>query len=214
MGKITMSYFLKFLEKEYGDRSGAVHRRLGSPFKVLISCILSQRTTEENTEKASKKLFRIADTPRKILKLTDNRLQSLIKSAGFYRQKTKKIKQVCNILLKDYRGKVPKTREELMKLPGVGYKTSAVTMSYCFNSPIIPVDTHVFEVSKRLGFAPINSDVEEVRRSLEKLVPKNKRYKTHLEIIHFGREVCRKAHPKCKTCPILKKCPRIGLPSL
>ena len=209
-----MSYFLKFLEKRYGDKTGAVHRRSDSPFKVLISCIISQRTKDETTDVVSNKLFRVADTPRKILKLSNKKLEELLNPAGFYRQKTKKIKQVSKILLKKYKGKVPNTREELMELPGVGYKTSAVTMSYCFGSDIVPVDAHVFVIAKRLGFATEDADVEEVRKSLEKLIPKNKRYKTHLKMIHFGKEICTTRNPKCKKCPLLKKCPRIGLPSL
>jgi endonuclease-3 len=177
----------------------------------LISCVLSQRTTDINTEKASRQLFAVAKTPQKISKLPIKRLEKLIKPSGFYRQKAKNIKKISKILLEKYNGKIPSSREDLMDLPGVGYKTSAVVLSYCFNEPIIPVDIHVEVVSKRLGFASLNADVENVRKSLEKLIPENKRYKVHLEIIHFGKEICKTRNPRCSECPLNLDCPKIGL---
>lgn len=204
--KRIIKKFAKVLDERYRDSTGAVHRRSDSDFEVLISCILSQRTTDANTEKASSQLFAVARTPKEVLKLSDKELEKLIRPSGFYREKTKTIKKVCGMLLEKYSGKVPYTREELMSLPGVGYKTSAVVMSYCFGAPIIPVDVHVEVISKRLGFAPKNADVEAVRESLEKLVPPKKRYKFHLKMIHFGKDTCRTANPRCQICPMNDVC--------
>jgi endonuclease-3 len=194
-----------FLKEYYEKRIGSIHHE--DPFQVLIRCVLSQRTREENTEVASKKLFKVAKTPNKILKLSNRNLEKLIKSSGFYRQKTKRIKQICKILLRDYKGKVPKTREELLKLPGVGWKTSAIVLSYGYGIPIIAVDTHVFRISKRLGLANEDDDVEEVRERLQNTFPKNKWYLVNLGFVNFGREICLPRFPKCNVCPLLKFCP-------
>ena len=195
---------LKVLKKFYYSRKPAVH--FSSPFKVLISCILSQRTKEENTEKASAELFSIADTPEKIAELSLKKIESLIKPAGFYRQKAKRIKQVSKIILEKYNGKVPKKREELMKLPGVGLKTSAVVLSYGHGIPIIAVDTHVNRISKRLGLVRKCADVEEVRKTLERIFPKKEWKFVNLGFVNFGREICRPVKPKCDTCELKDIC--------
>ena len=202
-----METVLKFLKKNYGDRTGAVHRRRDSPYQVLVSCVLSQRTKDENTEKTSAMLFKLATTPEQMVGLPVAKLEKAIHSSGFYRQKAKNIKALSKILIDEYDGKVPSNREQLMELPGVGWKTSAVVLSYSFNSDIIPVDTHVNRVSKRLGFAAEKDDVEAVREKLERLVSEKLRYHTHLEMIHFGKEICRPINPLCTQCELLKICP-------
>lgn len=195
-----------FLKQRYRNHSGAVHRRSASPFEVLISCVLSQRTRDENTELASKKLFAVANTPEALAKLEENKIAELIKPAGFYNQKAKKLKQISQILLDKYNGEVPSERECLLELPGVGVKTTNVTLSYCFDKSVIPVDVHVNVIAKRLGFAEEKDDVETVRHKLEKLIPGDERYHVHLELIHFGKEICTTAHPKCYLCPFIKEC--------
>lgn len=202
-----MLSFLKFLRKNYGDRTGAVHKRKSDAYQVLVSTVLSQRTKDENTDRASEALFRLAGTPESMVKLPTKSIERAIRPSGFYRQKAKNIKLLSKILIEKYGGKVPSSRDQLLELPGVGWKTSAVVLSYSFGSDIVPVDTHVNRVSKRLGFADEKDDVEEVREKLEALIPTSMRYKTHLEIIHFGREVCRPINPLCPTCGMLKLCP-------
>lgn len=203
------SRIIKVLEKYYKKRLGSVHKT--SLFQVLISCILSQRTREESTAKASKQLFSVVKNPKEILKLPDKKLEKLIKPSGFYKQKSKNIKKLCRILLKKYNGKVPKTREELMKLPGVGWKTSAIVLSYGLGIPIIAVDTHVNRISKRLGLVNMNANVEEVRKELQKIFPKNKWFLINLGFVNFGREICLPRKPKHKICPFNKFCPKLGL---
>ncbi len=195
---------IEVLERYYRKRKRASH--FSSPFHVLISCVLSQRTREENTEKASLQLFSVADTPEKIASLPLEKIEELIKPAGFYREKAKRIKQISKIILEKYNGKVPETREELMKLPGVGLKTSAVVLSYGFGKDIIAVDTHVNRVSKRLGLVRKDADVEEVRQTLEKLFPRKKWKYVNLGFVNFGREVCKPLKPACTNCELKDVC--------
>jgi len=133
----------------------------GKPFRVLIGTLLSHKTKDEVTWPTNEKLFRIADTPEKILKLSEKRIARLIYPVGFYRQKAKRIKQVCKILLEKYDGRVPRTREELMQLPGVGGKTADIVLSYAYGKAVIAVDTHVATVSRRLGWTN-NKDPEKI----------------------------------------------------
>jgi endonuclease-3 len=203
MNKVKI--ILRFLEKRYGRKIKEFPKH--NPFQLLIATILSQRTKDKNTKKATKKLFSVAKTPEEILNLSDKKLEELIKPAGFYRQKSKAIKKVCEIILKEYDGKIPKRREELMKLPGVGYKTSAIVLMYGFNKPIIAIDTHCNRISKRLGLVSKDANVETVRKELESIFPKRKWYLINLGFVNFGKEICRPVNPKCKDCPFRSFCP-------
>ncbi|MDI6806299.1 MAG: endonuclease III [Candidatus Aenigmarchaeota archaeon] len=176
------------------------------PFKVLIATILSQRTKDEITRSACRRLFKVADTPEKILKLSEKQIIRLIYPAGFYRQKAKKVKKLCKILLRKFRGRVPSSREELLKLPGVGYKTADVVLSVGFGSPIIAIDVHCNVIAKRLGIADKNDDVETVREKLNKKIPEKFRLITNLLFVEFGKDICRTAKPRCKICPIRNFC--------
>ena len=157
---LKIKRIIEFLEKRYGKEIKEYYTQKSDPFNVLISCVLSQRTREENTAKAVKDLFSIASSPEEILKIPDERLQELIKPAGFYRQKSKHIKQICKILLDEHNGNVPKKREELLKLPGIGYKTADVTLCYGHGIPTVAVDTHVNRISKRLGLVDEKANIE------------------------------------------------------
>ncbi|MEM5834298.1 MAG: endonuclease III [Candidatus Aenigmatarchaeota archaeon] len=174
------------------------------PFKLLIGTILSQRTRDEKTSQAWRKLFSKADTPEKILKLDEKEIANLIKEVGFYRQKAKRIKEVSKIIIEKYEGKVPSSRNELMKLPGVGPKTADVVLSYSFGMPVIAVDTHVATISKRLGWTK-NDKPEKIREDLHKIVPQKYRLIINSLFVEFGKEICR-AKPRCYLCPIVKFC--------
>lgn len=202
--KTKAKILVKFLKKRYSKRLVSAARK--TPFQVLIACILSQRTREENTNKAAAQLFKKAKTPKQILKLKNSELQKLIKPAGFYRQKTKTIKKLCKVLLEKYKGKVPDKREELIKLPGVGDKTAAVVLVHGFGQPTIPVDVHVEVVSKRLGLVPQSAKPKQVREILEKLIPQADQHIVNLGLVHFGREICRTRNPRCAICPLKKIC--------
>jgi len=201
---------LNFFEKRYGKCNDNSSMRNQGIFELLIETILSQRTRDESSEKAANQLFEFARTPKQILKLPMKKLQKLIRISGPYKQKAKRIKQVSKVILEEYYGKVPKTREELIELPGVGFKTADIVLMYGFNKPAIAVDTHVFKVSKRIGLAYLKDNVEEVREKLEGLFPNNKWYLINLGFVSFGKEICKPVNPLCikdsKNCPFSSFC--------
>lgn len=201
---------LSFLESRYGKHIDSSRMNNQEVFELLMETVLSQRTRDENSEKAAKQLFAVARTPRQIMKLPIKRLQNLIKISGPYRQKAKRIKHISKTILEKYKGKVPNTREELMKLYGVGYKTADIVLMYGFNIPSIAIDTHAFQVSKRIGLTDIKDDFEEVKEKLEKLFPKNKWYLINLGFVIFGKEICKPINPLCikdaSNCPFSGFC--------
>lgn len=201
---------LNFLERRYGRYIDNSSMRNQGIFELLVETILSQRTRDENSEKAANQLFEIARTPKQILKLPMKKLQKLIRTSGPYRQKAKRIKQVSKAILEKYNGKVPKTREELIELSGVGFKTADIVLMYGFNRPSIAVDTHVYKVSKRIGLAGLKDNVEEVKEKLERLFPRSKWYLINLGFVSFGKEICKPVNPLCikdpKICPFSSFC--------
>lgn len=204
--KEKMQKILKFLSKEYGREINEMLKMKSKVFKLLITTILSQRTRDENTRKAAKNLFSVISKPEEILNLSDKRLQELIKPSGMFRQKSKNIKRLCKILTEELKGEIPKTREELLKLPGVGNKTADILLSYGFGLPIIPIDIHVEVCSKRLGLVDKNAKYEEMRKTLEELTPQDKRYVVNLGFVKFGQEICLTRNPRCYLCPFTDIC--------
>lgn len=174
-------------------------------FQLLIATILSQRTRDENTEKAAAQLFKIARTPKAILNLNQETLEKLIKPSGFYRQKAKNIKKVSKIILEKYKGNVPSSRTKLLELPGVGWKTADVVLCYGFGKATIPVDVHVAVCSKRLGLTK-HTEPEKIRIDLEKIVPENCKRIINLGFVNFGREICLTRNPRCGICELKKIC--------
>jgi len=207
MKRRAVNKLIMFLKERYGKN--VQNRPLNNKevFKILITTVLSQRTRDENSEKAAQQLFSVARTPNQIMKLPINTLQRLIRISGPYKQKAKRIKQISKTILENYKGKVPNTREELMKLYGVGYKTSAIVLMYGFNIPAIAVDVHVEVCSKRLGLASKDAKPQEIEKELEKIFPKNKWYLINLGFVSFGKEIC-KPTPICIKDP--KNCPFSG----
>lgn len=195
---------VKFLKQRYGAEIS--RRWYSDPFRVLIGCILSQRTKEENTEAACKALFTVASTPKQILELSTPRLQQLIKPAGLAKQKALNIKRICRILLKKYKGAIPADRELLLELPGVGPKTADVTLCYAFEQPCIPVDVHVNRISKRLGLVEEEIKLEQVGSALQKIFPKRDWHLINRGFVLFGREICLPRNPKCSICPLRVFC--------
>lgn len=195
-----------FLRKRYRDLETAAEQRDSDPYKTLVSCIISQRTKEERTREASKKLFIKAQTPQEVSKLDEDRLAELIRPAGMYNQKASRIKKLTEMLLEKHGGKVPESREELMKLPGVGYKTADVTRCFGFGAETIAVDTHVNRIPKRIGWVPEKATFEQVKEKLEELVPRKERRFFHTSLIHFGREICQPIKPRCEKCSFTEFC--------
>ena len=199
--KQKIEKLIDFLERRYGYPKMARNH-----FKLLITTVLSQRTRDENTWLASRQLFSVAKTPEDISKLPLRKIEKLIRPSGTYRQKAKRIKEISKILLEKYNSRVPDTREELMKLPGVGYKTADIVLSYGFGVPTIAVDTHVNRIPKRIGIVDENATVEEVRKKLESLVKGKKRFLINMGLVRFGQEICRPVKPRCDDCPLNKIC--------
>ncbi len=195
---------VKFLKQRYGAE--ITQRWYRDPFKLLIGCVLSQRTREENTDAACKALFAVAFTPKQILELSTPKLRQLIKPAGLAKQKALNIKRICRILLKKYKGAVPADRELLLALPGVGPKTADVTLCYAFGQPCIPVDTHVNQISKRLGLVEEAVKLEQVGGALQKIFPKEDWHLINRGFVLFGREICLPRNPKCGACPLKVFC--------
>jgi len=192
---------MSILGQEYKQKAVVSSK---DPFKVLISTVLSQRTKDANTTKASKQLFEKASTPKEILKLKSKELEDLIRPSGFYKQKAKKIKEICKIILKEYNGKVPDTIEEMIKLPGVGRKTANCTLVYGFGKPGVCVDVHVHRISNRLNLVKTKTP-EQTESELRKTLPK-KYWKTiNNLLVKHGQNVC-KSKPKCENCPIKEHC--------
>lgn len=176
-----------------------------SPFTLLIAVVLSAQATDAGVNKATRKLFRIAQTPEEILDLGESGLKNYISSIGLYNSKAKNIIALCQKLNEDYNGKVPDTREDLVRLPGVGRKTANVVLNIVYNKPTIAVDTHVFRVSNRTGLAPAKTH-EKVEAILEKVIPKDFIHHAHHWLILHGRYTCKARKPLCAQCPINHIC--------
>jgi endonuclease-3 len=179
------------------------------PFKILVSCILSTRTKDEVTEKASKELFKIADTPYKMTKLSLKHLQKLIYPVGFYRNKAKAILDLSRKITKDFKGKVPSSKEELLKLKGVGYKCASLVLGLGFKIPSICVDTHVHRISNRLGWVKTKSPID-TQNKLEKIIPKRYWIRLNSLLVAFGQNICKPISPLCSRCKVDKNnlCPK------
>jgi endonuclease III len=176
-----------------------------SPFELLIAVILSAQATDKSVNRATEKLFAVANTPDALIRLGEERLAQYIQSIGLYRTKAKHIIATCAILMEKFSGAVPQTREELEILPGVGRKTANVVLNTAFGFPTIAVDTHIFRVANRTGLAR-GKDVSEVEARLLKAVPQEFRKDAHHWLILLGRYVCKARKPECPTCPIADLC--------
>ncbi|MFC5732965.1 endonuclease III [Cytobacillus gottheilii] len=177
-----------------------------NPFELVIAVALSAQCTDVLVNKVTKNLFKKYKTPEDYLQVSLEELQQDIRSIGLYRNKAKNIQKLCRMLIDEYNGTVPKTRDELVELPGVGRKTANVVMSVAFGVPAIAVDTHVERVSKRLAFCRWKDSVLEVEKTLMRKVPEEEWSVTHHRLIFFGRYHCKAQNPQCPECPLLEMC--------
>ena len=185
--------------------------RKKDPFRVLISCLLSLRTKDATTAKASKKLFQLAKTPRQMLKLSKKQVEKIIYPVGFYPTKAKYIQKVCKILLKKYNGKVPNEEKKLLELPGIGRKCMGIVMCYGFNkNSHIPVDTHVHKLTNRLCWVKTKTP-EKTELALMKIIPKKYWHDLNNLLVAHGQNICTPISPFCSKCFIRKYCPRVGV---
>ena len=179
--------------------------KFATHFELLISVILSAQATDVSVNRATEKLFPVANTPEKILKLGELRLMSYIKTIGLYKGKAKNILKTCQILIEKFHSKVPHTREELEELPGVGRKTANVILNTCFGEPVIAIDTHIFRVAQRIGLAKGKTPLE-IEKKLMKVIPKLFLHDAHHWLILHGRYVCIARKPRCPDCLINDLC--------
>jgi endonuclease III len=176
-----------------------------NPYTLLVAVVLSAQATDVGVNKATPALFAVADTPQKMLKLGEDGLKNYIKTIGLYNAKARNIIGLSKILIEQYSGKVPESRDELIKLPGVGRKTANVVLNMAFGQSTIAVDTHIFRVSNRTGMAP-GSTPDKVEQELERVVPDEfKRHAHHWLILH-GRYICKARKPECAKCPVYDLC--------
>jgi len=179
-----------------------------TPFKTLISCILSLRAKDEMTEKVSKKLFDVADTPEEIVKIGQKRLEKLIFSSGHYKKKARTIKHISQVLIEEHGGEVPDTEEELLKIKGIGRKTANIVLCLAYGKDVIPVDVH--RIPNRLGWIKTKTP-EQTEIELMKILPKKYWGEFNGLFVLFGREVCLPVSPKCSECLISGDCKRVGV---
>ena len=176
-----------------------------NPYTLLVAVALSAQTTDKSVNKATESLFKIADTPEKMLALGEEKLISYIKSIGLYKNKAKHVIEMSKMLISDFGSKVPDNREDLEKLPGVGRKTANVVLNVIFNKPTMPVDTHLLRISPKIGLAEGKTPLEVEKSLLKRIPPQYLEHAHHWLILH-GRYICTARNPKCEECPINHIC--------
>jgi endonuclease-3 len=176
-----------------------------NPFTLLVAVVLSAQATDVGVNKATRALFKVADTPQKMVALGEAKLCDYIRTIGLYRTKAKNVIRLSEILLSQHGGKVPESREALELLPGVGRKTANVVLNTAFGQPTIAVDTHAFRVCNRTGLAPGKTPLE-VETKLDRRVPEKWKHNAHHWLILHGRYVCKARKPECPICPVAALC--------
>ena len=193
----------KTLKKYYPDVKTQLRYR--NPFELLVATILSAQCTDKQVNSATKDLFNKLKTPDDFAKAPLKMIEDLVRPTGYFRNKAKNIKNCARMLVAKYNGKVPNKLEEMVKLPGVGRKTANVVLGAAFGTPGIVVDTHVGRISKRLGLTA-NNDPVKIEFDLMKIIPQKEWSGFSLQLIFFGRAICKARKPACPTCPLNDLC--------
>ncbi len=194
-----------YSELRRGNPNPTTELHYDTPFELLIAVILSAQATDVGVNKATARLYPVARTPEAILALGVDGLSEYIKTIGLYNSKAKNVIKTCRILIEEHGSEVPRTRDELERLPGVGRKTANVILNTAFGEPTIAVDTHIFRVSNRTGIAP-GKNVLEVEKRLLRLTPEEFKKDAHHWLILHGRYVCKARRPMCGECSIEQWC--------
>jgi len=203
LNKKNTGQVLALLEEEYKDTRTALN--YDSPFQLLIATMLAAQSTDKRVNIVTSELFPEFPSPADFLKMTVTELEDRIKTIGLYKSKAKNVMATCQILVRDYNGEIPMTREELVRLPGVGRKTANVVLSITTDFAAIAVDTHVFRVANRIGLAASNN-VRATEEDLMKSIPRSKWSDAHHWLIWHGRLVCAARNPACQTCFLNSYC--------
>ena len=194
------------LKKRYDWKRG----HSSDPFRVLISTVLSQRTKDANTEKASSALFSRFKTPRQLADADIRKIERLVRPSGFYKVKARRIKSISRIIIEKFEGKVPEDINKLLSLPGVGRKTANCVLVFAYRQPAIPVDTHVHRISNRLGIVGTKTP-EKTETELMKRIPKGYWIDLNELLVTHGQNICLPRKPHCSICPIKKYCKKVGV---
>ena len=181
-----------------------------SAFRVLIATILSARTRDENTARATEALFKVYKTPTQVAGAPLKKLEKIVRASGFYKVKARRIKEVSRQIVEEFNGRVPARIEDLLKLNGVGRKTANCVLVYAFNTPAIPVDVHVHRMSNRLGWVETKTP-EETEAELARLVPRRYWIELNNLMVKYGRKVCLPRNPKCFECTIRRYCKQVNV---
>jgi len=176
-----------------------------NPYTLLVAVVLSAQATDVGVNRATKELFKIVDTPEKMVALGEKKLISHIKTIGLYRNKAKNVIALSQMLVDDYGSEIPRDRDELTKLPGVGRKTANVVVNIAFGQPTIAVDTHIFRIGNRTGLAP-GKNVDQVEVALLRRTPEEFMLHAHHWLILHGRYVCKARKPDCPSCVVADLC--------
>ena len=184
--------------------------QLQDPFTVLISTVISLRTKDDVTLKASKRLMDAAPNAKEMVKFSEDEISQLIFPAGFYKRKAVQIKEIAQILVDKYDGQVPSNAQDLMALPGVGLKTTNLTLNLGFGIEAICVDCHVHQISNRLGWIQTKTP-EESEKALMKIMPRRFWIPLNELLVSYGQEICTSVSPKCSLCPENGRCPKVGV---
>lgn len=195
--------FFKRLSETIPEPEGELH--YVNPYTLLVAVVLSAQATDVGVNKATGPLFKVADTPEKMLKLGEAKVRDYIKTIGLYNNKAKNVISLSKLLIEEHGGQVPRDREALEKLPGVGRKTANVVLNIAFGEPTIAVDTHIFRVSNRTGLAPGKTPLA-VEKALLKKVPGHYKLHAHHWLILHGRYVCKARKPECPECVVVDLC--------
>jgi len=187
------------------DPAPETELRYHNPYTLLVAVVLSAQATDVGVNKATEPLFKVVDTPEKMVALGEEKLRDYIKTIGLFNSKAKNVIALSKILIEDHGGQVPQDREALEALPGVGRKTANVVLNVAFGVPTIAVDTHIFRVSNRTGLAPGKTPLK-VEEKLEKVVPDEFKQHAHHWLILHGRYICKARKPDCPRCFVEDLC--------
>jgi endonuclease-3 len=195
--------FFSRLHARNPDPKGELHYT--NPYTLLVAVVLSAQATDKGVNKATEALFKLVQTPEDMMALGEAGLKHHIKTIGLFNTKAANVIALSRMLVHDYNGTVPRNRDDLMTLPGVGRKTANVVLNIAFGMPTIAVDTHIFRVSNRTGLAK-GKTVEDVEKKLEKVVPDKFKLHAHHWLILHGRYICKARKPDCPVCPVRDLC--------
>jgi endonuclease-3 len=210
--KVRARKIARQLAKTYADAECALHHQ--SPYELLAATILSAQCTDERVNMVTPELFRRYPTPQALAQAKPDELEVVIRSTGFFRAKAASLIGMAKAVTNQHQGDIPRTLEELVHLPGVGRKTANVLLGTAYGIAVgVVVDTHVKRLSNLLGLTQ-SSNPEQIERDLMELLPSKEWVNFSHRLIHHGRRICIARRPKCTECPLLKFCPRIGLPAL